>query len=291
MNLETFWVHYGLGSGSYRTTAGGMIGCFTISSNPLKNFFIRVDRRPRRYFIPAESVKSRLSKNLPCSVDGFHPFFLVLKGRKRIHSQRRFGKGIFTSNFYWTTWIGKHWSDIDLIPMSSSWRGLIVTDRQRQKMKHQVWVRLLIITSRKTSCFKMIGGRRALSKEKPLKTDPRFIPPTKCWLYRNRWGPMHTAHTPPNGPVGFLTLPEVHELFWHLGAQDHLVPAPEKCNSWGELKAPPQLMISPPWTVTFCPLQLIPTPSALFPSKRMHNAWARQIIWGWIDSSQDEDKL
>ena len=100
MNLETFWVHYGLGSGSYRTTAGGMIGCFTISSNPLKNFFIRVDRRPRRYFIPAEFVKSRLSKNLPCSVDGFHPFFLVLKGRKRIHSQRRFGKGIFTSNFY-----------------------------------------------------------------------------------------------------------------------------------------------------------------------------------------------
>ena len=72
--------------------------------------------------------------------------------------------------------------------MSSGWRGSIIADRQGQKMKHQVGVSHLIIASRKPSCFKMIGGCRALSKEKPLKTDPRFIPPTQSRLHRNRLG-------------------------------------------------------------------------------------------------------
>ena len=60
-------------------------------------------------------------------------------------------------------------------------------------MEHQVRVCHLIITSCKPSCFKMIGGRWAHPKEKPLKTDPRFIE-SECRLHRNWLGAcmLHT---------------------------------------------------------------------------------------------------
>ena len=136
MNLETSWVHYGPSSGSHGTTARGVICGFAISSNPFENFFIRVNWRPWRYLTSAEFIKCRLTKDLPSAIDGFHPFLLVLRCGKIVHSQRRFGKGSFTFNFYRTTGIGKHWSEVDLVTMSSSWSGPIVADRQRQKMKH-----------------------------------------------------------------------------------------------------------------------------------------------------------
>ena len=112
-------------------------------------------------------------------------------------------------------------------------------------MKHQVWVRLLIITSHKTSCFKMIGGRWAHPKEKPLKTDPRFIE-SECRLHRN-WLGACMLHINLQMVLQVFSNPwKFMNYFDTQGLKFIQVPNARKLQKLRRIEGASTLMISPP---------------------------------------------
>ena len=161
--------------------------------------------------------------------------------------------------------------------MPSGWGGSIVANRQRQKMEHQVRVCHQIIASCKPSCFKIIGGRWALPKEKPLKTDPRFIEPSECRLHRN-WLGARMLH------INLQMVLQVFSNSWEFlnyfdtqGLKFIQVPNARKLQKLRRIEGASTGDDFSTLNAYCLPFVAESRPTALFPSKRMHNAWARHI--------------